>query len=217
MTTKMKRPTKEEFFDLFINKNMKKQEIADMYGVSIDVIKNLNKKYNIKKKDYRDTIIKPKQKETLPLFDSVETKKEETVSLSELQETIKKEAERIVNEKLASSGLTSKQEEVIPETNNIETKVDDFFKSLKEEVADTDIPLDWQPTMNVLTRMYESGEDKYEYVKFYKSKGIIVNLSKKKYNKDKELQKIKFNINSSSFNYDVTETNDNFVIKISLV
>ena len=103
-----------------------------------------------------------------------------------------------VNEKLASSGLDSKPEEVVPESNT-ESKVDDFFKSLQEDVAETDIPLDWQPTMNVLTRMYESGEDKFDYVKFYKSKGIIVNLSKKKYNKDRELQKIKFNINSSSF------------------
>ena len=91
------------------------------------------------------------------------------------------------------------------------------MEELKEEVYDTDIPLDWQPTVNVLTRMYESGENTYEFVKFYKSKGIIVKLPKKKYNKDIELQKIKFNINSSSFYYDVNETDEYFTISITLV
>ena len=211
---KKKIPSKEKIIELFIDKDLTKQEIANMLGLKLDNIKYLMKKYDIRKKDFKKDI-----EVTVPdgLTEKSEPKTYTTeVSLEQIQDAIKQEAERIVNEKLASSGLDSKPEEVVPESNT-ESKVDDFFKSLQEDVAETDIPLDWQPTMNVLTRMYESGEDKFDYVKFYKSKGIIVNLSKKKYNKDRELQKIKFNINSSSFNYDVEEFDDNFVITISLV
>ena len=207
-------PSREKLVELFIDKDLTKQEIANMLGLKLDNIKYLMKKYDIRKKDFKKDI------EVIIPDGSTEKSEPKTytteVSLGQIKDAIKQEAERIVNEKFASSGLDSKPEEVVPESNT-ESKVDDFFKSLQEDVAETDIPLDWQPTMNVLTRMYESGEDKFDYVKFYKSKGIIVNLSKKKYNKDRELQKIKFNINSSSFNYDVEEFDDNFVITISLV
>ena len=130
---------------------------------------------------------------------------------------MKKEAEKIANEKLASQGLTHTEEP--NEDNSAETisKVDSFLKSLEEDIAETDIPLDWQPTMNILTRMYEAGEDQYNNVKFYKSKGISVNLNKKQYNDSyKELQRIIFNLSSDAFKYDMKEDKEKIVITITL-
>ena len=187
-----KRPTKEELQELYINQNKTAQEIGDIYGIDKGLVKYYLHTYDIRK--YKNKIT---------------------------MDDIKAEADKIANEMLASRGIehneqvTNQVSEQV--TNQVSEQVDSFMEELKEEVYDTDIPLDWQPTVNVLTRMYESGENTYEFVKFYKSKGIIVKLPKKKYNKDIELQKIKFNINSSSFYYDVNETDEYFTISITLV
>lgn len=144
---------------------------------------------------------------------------------------LKKEADKIIDEILASKGIvhnqsseqvsdqvseqvTSKSDQV---SEQVTSKVDSFLKDLEQEVSDTDIPLDWQPIMNVLTRMYEAGEDRYDNVKFFKSKGIIVTLDKKRYNNGKdELQRIIFNVGCDSLNYDLEEYDDKNVIKITM-
>lgn len=134
-------------------------------------------------------------------------------------EQLKAEADKIATEMLRSQGfgdlLDKKQEEPTPEDTT--SKVDAFLKSLEQDVAETDIPLDWQPIMNVLTRMYEAGEDQYNNVKFYKSKGIIVTLDKKQYNNSQqEFQRIKFNLNYGSLKYDMQEDDSKTVIRITL-
>ena len=140
---------------------------------------------------------------------------------------LKKEADRIIDEILASKGIVHNQptEQVSDQvevksdqvSDQVTSKVDAFLKDLEQEVADTDIPLEWQPIMNVLTRMYEAGEERYDNVKFYKSKGIIVTLNKKVYNDaQKELQRIIFNVGCGSLKYDVKEDDSKTVITITL-
>jgi wyosine [tRNA(Phe)-imidazoG37] synthetase (radical SAM superfamily) len=136
------------------------------------------------------------------------------------QSDLKKEADRIIDEILASKGIVHNQStyQVSDQVSDqVTSKVDAFLKDLEQEVADTNIPLDWQPIMNVLTRMYEAGEERYDNVKFYKSKGIIVTLDKKVYNDaQKELQRIIFNVGCGSLKYDVKEDDSKTVITITL-
>ena len=135
------------------------------------------------------------------------------------QEQLKQEADKIANEMLASNGIY-KNEEVPAEQisdDAMTAKVDEFFKNLETQAETVEVPLDWQPTMNVVSRMSEAGEESSKHVFFQSNKTIIVKLPKPKYNPLKELEKIKFHVDNSNFKYTiVSEDDSDFVIEIKL-
>ena len=146
------------------------------------------------------------------------TKKKNTKKVETKKIDLKAEADKIANEMLAQNGIARDTE--IPADKAVDEplgdKVDEFFKSIEKDLEETDVPLDWQPTMNVLTRMYETGEDKYSCVS-YRNKKIIVKLPKTTYNADKELSRIKFQVANDAFRYVVTaDTETDFEITLSL-
>jgi predicted DNA-binding protein YlxM (UPF0122 family) len=187
---------------MYIDKDMSVSDIAKTCGVSNDVIKYMIKKYQYKKSDK---------------------------GLNITMDDIKAEADKIANEMLASKGIAHNQpsDQVSSQvssqvsdqvtSNSMDDKVDAFFASLAKENESSEVPLDYQPTMNVLTRMYEAGEENYEHVFFQPNKTIIVKLQKPRYNPNMELQRIKFNVDNSNFKYTVVSQDDSdFVIEIKL-
>lgn len=149
------------------------------------------------------------------------TKKKTTKKTTKPQvtrEQLQAEADKIVNEMLAHNGIAKDTE--IPADKAVDEplgdKVDEFFKSIEKDLDETEVPLDWQPTMNVLTRMYETGEEKYNCVS-YRNKKIIVKLPKTRYNPTSELARIKFQVANDAFRYTVTGDNEaDFEITLSL-
>ena len=197
-----KRPSPEKLREMYIDKDMSVSDIAKTCGVSNDVIKYMIKKYQYKKSDK---------------------------GLNITMDDIKAEADKIANEMLASKGIAHNQpsDQVSSQvssqvsdqvtSNSMDDKVDAFFASLTKENESSEVPLDYQPTMNVLTRMYEAGEENYEHVFFQPNKTIIVKLQKPRYNPNMELQRIKFNVDNSNFKYTVVSQDDSdFVIEIKL-
>lgn len=195
-----KRPSPEKLREMYIDKDMSVSDIAKTCGVSNDVIKYMIKKYQYKKSDK---------------------------GLNITMDDIKAEADKIANEMLASKGITHNQpsdqvsdqvsSQVSDQVENMDDKVDAFFASLEKENESIEVPLDYQPTMNVLTRMYEAGEENYEHVFYQANKTIIVKLQKPRYNPTVELQKIKFNVDNSNFKYTIVSQDDSdFVIEIKL-
>lgn len=195
-----KRPSPEKLREMYIDKDMSVSDIAKTCGVSNDVIKYMIKKYQYKKSDK---------------------------GLNITMDDIKAEADKIANEMLASKGITHNQpsdqvssqvsDQVSDQVENMDDKVDAFFASLEKENESIEVPLDYQPTMNVLTRMYEAGEENYEHVFYQANKTIIVKLQKPRYNPTVELQKIKFNVDNSNFKYTIVSQDDSdFVIEIKL-
>jgi len=191
-----KRPSPEKLREMYIDKDMSVSDIAKTCGVSNDVIKYMIKKYQYKKSDK---------------------------GLNITMDDIKAEADKIANEMLASKGITHNQhsDQVSSQvtdqvaSNSMDDKVDAFFASLEKESIE--VPLDYQPTMNVLTRMYEAGEENYEHVFYQANKTIIVKLQKPRYNPNMELQRIKFNVDNSNFKYTIVSQDDSdFVIEIKL-
>ena len=81
MTNSNKKPTKEELYDLYINQKKTSREIAEMYNLTQDIIKNNLKNYGIRKFNNKPSI-----------------------------EEMKEEADKIANEMLAQNGITHKEE-----------------------------------------------------------------------------------------------------------
>ena len=199
-----KRPSPEKLRELYVDQDMSITEISKQFGVSIDVIKYMLKKYQLRKADK---------------------------GLNITMDDIKAEADKIATEMLASKGITHNQpsdqvssqvidqvsSQVSDQVESMDDKVDAFFASLEKEKGTTEVPLDYQPTMNVLTSMDEAGEENYEHVFFQPNKTIIVKLQKPRYNPTMELQRIKFNVDNSNFKYTVVSQDDSdFVIEIKL-
>ena len=188
MVNPNRKPTKEELYELYINQGKTSREIAEMYNLTIDIIKNNLKSYGIRKGDNTITA-----------------------------EDLKAEADKLLNEKLAHEGLLNKKVETPVEEPNVNID-DILVKTFEPDTYFSDcVPLKWQGIFNMVTRMYEANED-YQYVRYNQVRDTIqIVLNKKKYNAQTELPKVKNLLNYDTLNYTLVEDeSEKFVIEIGI-
>ncbi len=120
------------------------------------------------------------------------------------KEDIQKALGEIADQKLKEAGVKPTQgktlsvEESVKVSENIDKAIMEFFT----ESLSSDVPFEWQPIMNVLTRMYEASEEDYQNVKYNKEKNsITINLDGSRYALNKELANIKTQLCCDTLSY----------------
>lgn len=136
------------------------------------------------------------------------SKKTTTKKMS--KEDIQRELNAIADAKLAAAGVKTevKYEDITPEeATSIGKPIDEAIMEFLKEPSNLQEYDEYQPIMNVLTRMYETSEEKYQNVRFMKErKTIIVDLDKKIYKDlDKEINRIKTQLGYDTLKFNGVE------------
>lgn len=111
-------------------------------------------------------------------------------------------------------------EEVIEDVvENVEQKDEETFKDINETLdafveEESEVPLLYNGVYNILTRMYEGNEDEYTKVKFYTNPARFMVTLEKNPTLDiqTELSRIRNNVSSGSFRYEIANDINDFVI-----
>ena len=139
------------------------------------------------------------------------TKKSKTTTVKKpSKEDIQRELNAIADAKLAAAGVKSdvKFEDVkVEEAVDLGTEIDKAILDFLKEPSNLEDYNEFQPIMNVLTRMYETSEEEYQNVKFIKErKTIVVDLDKKIYKDlDKEINRIKTQLGYDTLKFNGVE------------
>lgn len=149
------------------------------------------------------------------------TRKATSKKLSKAE--IQKELNAIADAKLAAAGVKPevKYEDITPEeAASIGKPIDEAIMEFLKEPSNLQDYNEYQPIMNVLTRMYETSEEEYQNVKFMKDrKTIIVDLDKKIYKDlDREINRIKTQLGYDTLKFNGVEdiTNNRIMIMIRM-
>lgn len=139
------------------------------------------------------------------------------------KEQIQRELNAMADAKLAAAGVkpAAKYEDItVEEAVNIGKPIDEAIMEFLKEPSNLESYDEFQPIMNVLTRMYETSEEEYKNVRFIKErKTIVVDLDKKIYKDlDKEINRIKTQLGYDTLKFNGVEdiTNNRIMIMIRM-
>jgi len=112
------------------------------------------------------------------------------------KEQIQQELNAIADAKLAEAGVKKpdkSQEITLEEAVSIGAPIDEAIMEFLKEPSNLESYDEFQPIMNVLTRMYETSEEEYKNVRYIKErKTIVVDLDKNIFKDlNKEINRIK--------------------------
>lgn len=139
------------------------------------------------------------------------------------KEQIQKELNAMADAKLAAAGVkpVAKYEDItVEEAVSIGKPIDEAIMEFLKEPSNLESFDEYQPIMNILTRMYETSEEEYKNVRFIKErKTIVVDLDKKIYKDlDKEINRIKTQLGYDTLKFNGVEdiTNNRIMIMIRM-
>ena len=146
-----------------------------------------------------------------------------TTSKKLTKEQIQKELNAMADAKLAAAGVKPeiKYEDItVEEAVNIGKPIDEAIMEFLKEPSNLESYDEFQPIMNILTRMYETSEEEYKNVRFIKErKTIVVDLDKKIYKDlDAEINRIKTQLGYDTLKFNGVEdiTNNRIMIMIRM-